>query len=64
MNPGSLASEGRTRAHLAGRGGLWVDAVVVAGLFGNSPVSGVPGPVTRGPRELAGDQAPPNVVLN
>ena len=63
----SEPQRGRTQAHLAERGGFWVDAVVAAGLFGNSPVSGALGPVTRGRESSLKDlqtRAPPNIVLN
>lgn len=45
---GSLGLRGRrTHAHLAGKGGFRAEAMVAAGLFGNSPVSGTLGPVTQ-----------------
>lgn len=56
-NLSSLGLRGGTHAYLAGPGSFWVYAMEAAGLFGNSPVSGVLGPVTRGPRELAGGPA-------
>lgn len=47
-NLGSLGLRGgRTDAQLAGKGGFWAYAVVAAGLFGNSPVTGMLGPVTQ-----------------
>lgn len=57
----------RTHAFLAERGGFWADTVEAAGLFGNSPLSGVLGPVTQGHKSLLEDlqtRAPPNIVLN